>query len=237
MPKIKQGRRHHHSASREKYYEHARKGPVTPLQDISNSAGNNGPISSLEHLKIPSFVCQLSQWHISRETDQLELSFLEGSAPSIVKLSVTVSDNLSWKARVYGRLVPSTNPLYHELSAMVTSVDMLIVICRSIQSMHICEGNGDDFFVTLVKGKAGGVVRRGDAISAYFDVNSNSVHHSECFLLRKKAGRCVPCQRYRGALRAMKSRSQKRASDSSEVFHRSHANYRYIDIGHLLKRI
>ena len=114
----------------------------TPLKDVSSTTNNTNTtatIHSLEQLDIP----QLSQWHICKHTDYVELSFLQSSLnkPSIIKFTVTILKNLEWNAKVYGKTVPSESLYYEELSSIVISADSIRKICSTMQDMSICEGN------------------------------------------------------------------------------------------------
>ena len=79
------------------------------------------------------------------------MSFLNDSAPSVVKFSLTVYKNLKWSVSVFGRPVPRSNDLYTEFPILVTSVENIVMICNSIEQRCICEGNNDDEFVSILK--------------------------------------------------------------------------------------
>lgn len=233
MPKIKQGRRHHHSYTRQKCYERVRQtcsSEPVPLQN------NNSLVQSFEDINMLHVNSQLLKWHGSKTNSYIELSFLEGSAPSVVKFSVTVSNDLRWKARVYGRLVPDYNVIFDDFPCIMTSSDVIILICKSIENMYICEGNSDDLFIDVLKSK-GGVIKKDGVISAYYDENSKSIYHSKCELLRSEPGKCAHCCRYRATLRAMKSRMQRCEAASVKTSHSSHANFRYLRNDELQERL
>lgn len=235
MPKIKRGRRHHFSSSRQKHYERtwqAHGNKLNVLMDITN---HSHAIPSLEQLNVPSVMSQFSQWHSMQTSDYVELSLLQGSAPGIVKFSITINKSLGWSVRVYGRLVPDYNELYDDFPSKVTSVGVISTLCNSIEKMYVCEGNSDDEFVSMINNK-GGVIKNGDVVSAYYNENSGSIHHSKCLLLRKEVGKCSSCQQYRASLRAMKSR-QKFIQSDLKMSHNSRTNYRYLDKHELEARL
>lgn len=228
MPKVKRGRRHHYSSTRQKCYEQRWQGcnvKSNPLQDITN---RTAAPSTMEDLNIEYVTGQIPQWHISKCNDYMELSLLKGSAPGVVKFSVKVCKNLKWTVRVYGRLLPLDSVLYEEFSTQVASVESIILICSVVEGMCVCEGNSDDEFISMIKSK-GCVIRKDDVITAYYDENSNSIHHYKCQLLLRKGdvGKCFHCQSYRATLRAMKSRFQNTMS-ADRTSHNSHTNYRYL---------
>ncbi len=233
MPKIKRGRRHHYSSSR-KCYELTWQRRNDKLNNIT--LNNCAVVSFLEHINIPYTISQLSQWHTMNTENYVELSFLQGSAPSIIKFSVTVCRNLRWNVRVYGRPIPDYNDLYDDFPIFLTSVEVIISVCSAIEQMYVCEGNRDDVFISMINGK-GGVIKNDNVIGAYYDVNSKTIHHSKCLLLRKKEGRCPSCQHYRATLRAMKSRVQKSEMPHTKTSCTSHANYRYLDNNELQTRL
>ena len=224
MPKVKQGRRHHHSSSRQKYYGR------TPLKDVSSTTNNTNTtnttatINSLEQLDIP----QLSQWHICKHTDYDELSFLQSSLnkPSIIKFTVTILKNFQWNAKVYGKTVPSESLYYEELPSIVISADSIRKICSTMQDMSICEGNIDESFIDIIKSKGGSIEKNG-AVTAYFETSSNTIRHIKCHFFTKGTSRCCHCSHYRATLRAMLSRAKKSSHDMSTEMS-SHTNYRYL---------
>ncbi len=108
MPKLKTGRRHHHSAIK-KHYNSRHHYQSSHPQDISNcqshSPVNNAIITPLDDLA-PTHI---PPWHVSKTSNNLELSFLEGSSPSIVKFSTIVEKNLTWSVMVHGKLLSVDN--------------------------------------------------------------------------------------------------------------------------------
>lgn len=55
----------------------------------------------------------------------MELLLLQGSAPGVVKISVT---DLRWSVRVYGRPVPDYSDLYDKFSNVVSSTQIIVAI-------------------------------------------------------------------------------------------------------------
>ena len=99
----------------------------------------------------------------------------------------------------------------------------------------MCTGNADDSFVSILRDK-GGVIKRGEAVTAYLDVNCNCVRRNDCHIIMKESGMCKQCKQYRPTLRAMKSRSQNHTHASS-LSHDSHTNYRYLEPDDLVERL
>jgi hypothetical protein len=159
MPKLKTGRRHHHSAIK-KYYDCSHRYRFRPLQDISNRQGHHSPVqdssngSNDNNVNVTPLevlaLARIPQWHIATTTDNLELSFLEGASPNVVKFSVTINKILTWNVRVRGKLLPVDSQVYEELPVLATSVETLKQICDTIQQMDECEGNNDTFFVVNI---------------------------------------------------------------------------------------
>ena len=225
MPKLKRGRRHHHTKF--KNYERTWQNHPKPLCDVTNKSA-----TCLKHLNVTQSSLLLPQWHITKGIDYVELSYLQTSTPSIVKFSVKVCDQLKWNVRVYGRLIPSGNVIYEEYPTDITSVETLTKICTSVEGMKVCTGNEDDSFVNILRDK-GGAIKRDETVTAYLDVNCNCVRHSECLIMTKESGRCM---QYRSTLRTMKSKSQNHTHESS-LSHSSHTNYRYLEADELVERL
>ena len=60
-----------------------------------------------------------------------------------------------------------------------------------IQSMNVCEGNRDDFFIEMIRNK-GGEIKKNETVMAFFDESSNCIRHSKCPLISKEtSSRCV----------------------------------------------
>lgn len=232
MPKVKKGRRSHYSFSRVKNYERTWQGHVkeSTSPEVNSDA-------SLQSLCVPSLPSTLSKWHIVKTESNIELSYLQGSAPITVKYSVMIKDDLRWNVRVYGKLVSEHNAIFNELPHSIRCADEITMICRYIEKLFICKGNNDDDFVEIVK-KRGGVIKTLDLVSAYYFPSTNSVHHTMCPLLRNDSGKCTHCQKYRANLRALKSREKRsEGSENSKTCHNSHTNYRYLDGNQLQDRL
>ena len=192
MPKVKRGRRHHHT--KYKNYERTWQNRSTPLCDITNK-----PANCLEQLQLAQSSLLLPQWYVLKGSDYVEVSY-QTTTPSTIKFSVKVSEQLQWNVRVCGRLVPCENSLYTEHPTLVTSVETLNKLCSSVECMKICSGNDDECFVSIVKDR-GGVIMKNEAMTAYLD--GNCVRHSKCCILMKEVGRCLLCKQYRSTLRAI----------------------------------
>ena len=41
------------------------------------------------------------------------------------------------------------------------------VICSTIQSLNVCEGNSDDFFIEMIRNK-GGEIKKNETVMAFF---------------------------------------------------------------------
>ena len=226
MPKIKGGRRHHFSAAK---------------KSAMNVIGN--PITLILLFMTSQTPTTVFLWSIYLH---IFLYYLNGIILQRIvivsnfvccKIHFTVFKNLKWCLKVYGRPVPNDNHLYDELPTLIISVDSIVSICNLVQQMHVCEGNMDSAFISVVKSKGEKVTKNG-VITAYFDHNSNTVRHTKCLLLKVNAGKCEFCKLYRATLRAMTSRSQKSdSSDSDKTSHSSHTNYRYLKEEELKERL
>ncbi len=76
---------------------------------------------------------------------------------------------------VHGKLLSVDNQIYKELPVLVSFVEILKKICSAIEQMNLCEGNDEDFLVEMIKRK-GGVVRNGEVVTSYLDMNT--IRHS-----------------------------------------------------------
>lgn len=145
MPKLKQGKRHHVSAERKHYacsrINHCRH---TPLEEVTNIMQSSSSI--LSSLIPPAHTDQLPLWHVTKHDHCVELFLIQKSAPSVVKFSLVVSEDLEWKISVFNKPVPNDHQMYEELQTTVTTFEVVCEICTYIQKMSMCEGNGDDFF-------------------------------------------------------------------------------------------
>ena len=56
---------------------------------------------------------------------------------------------------------------YNELPTFVTSTEFFNVICSTIQSLNVCEGNGDDFFIEMIRNKEG-EIKKNETVMAFF---------------------------------------------------------------------
>ena len=205
--------------------------PCSPLRDVSNSTSVNSiiPLETLALAHPPG-------WQISNNADTLEMSLLANPSTSVIKLSVKTRKNLRWEVRVYDNALPVDSKIYDELPTLVTSTEFLNVICSTIQSMNVCEGNRDDFFIEMIRNK-GGEIKKNETVMAFFDESSNCIRHSKCHLISKEASRrCSACQSYRSTLRAMKSRCEN-SNPTASTSHNSHTNYRYLSNKDLATRL
>ena len=139
MPKTKKGRHHHYSASK-KHYSGTHQCHRSPLRDVSNSTSVNSiiPLETLALAHPPG-------WQISNNADTLEMSLLANHSTSAITFSVKIRKNLRWEVRVHDNALPVGSKIYDELPTLVTSTEFFNVICSTIQSLNVCEGNSDDF--------------------------------------------------------------------------------------------
>ena len=139
MPKVKTGRRCHFSSTR-KCYKRDRHTCTNNVLQSPAPAATAVPLASLEHLNITSIANQLSHWHVVGSKDVIELSLLEGSAPSVVKFSVTIDGSMRWSVRVYGRPVPNYNDLFADFPCTVVSAGTAVAMCEAVEGMCVCDG-------------------------------------------------------------------------------------------------
>ena len=161
MPKTKKGRRHHYSASK-KHYSGTYQCHRSPLRDVSNSTSVNSiiPLETLALAHPPG-------WQISNNADTLEMSLLANHSTSAITFSVKIRKNLRWEVRVHDNALPVGSKIYDELPTLVTSTEFFNVICSTIQSLNVCEGNSDDFFIEMIRNK-GGEIKKNETVMAFF---------------------------------------------------------------------
>ena len=64
-----------------------------------------------------------------------------------------IRKNLRWEVRVHDNALPVDSKIYDELPTLVNSTEFFNVIYSTIQSMNVCEGNRDDFFIEMIRNK------------------------------------------------------------------------------------
>ena len=100
----------------------------------------------------------------------------------------------------------------------------LHMICGALQRAHICQGNAESDFITLLESREGVIRSIGGGVAAYIDNVSKTVCHQNCSLLCEPgAVRCQVCRHYRATLRALKCKNQ--LNKDSKTSHDSHTNY------------
>ena len=69
------------------------------------------PNATFKNLKAEVSDCTLPNWHVCTADNVIQLSLLKNSPPepAVVKVSVTVSEDLQWTASVHGKRVPVSN--------------------------------------------------------------------------------------------------------------------------------
>ena len=238
MPKSKRGRRHHHY--RVKNYERKCQNQK-PMQDVANTItvrpDNETTSSFFQQLTASSDLSErLPAWHIYKHTNFMEFSLLDVRPPhpSVVKISLTLTSNLHWSVKVYGKLC-SISTIYNNCPVTIRSFENLYQLCKFLNEANVCHGNNDDTFIELLKSREGTIRNVCGSVVAYLDASNNTVRHQNCTLLCDGL-KCQNCHQYRASLRALVSKSNKQ-NTRSKTDSSSHANYRYLQPHELTARL
>ena len=139
--------------------------------------------------------------------------------------SLVIKCNHSWVAYVNGlQLSHSCNALQGVPEILTT--DAFLALLNKLEQCYACIGNPDDRFVELCNQRKGRFVSLKNEVTAVIqesEMAHQTIRHVSCQLLvEKENARCDVCTKYRSALRAMVSSSQKSKLEATK------ANYRFL---------
>lgn len=163
----------------------------------------------------------------------------------VVTRSVTISDDLTWKAHVHGKEIAHSNPMLKNIREILDACSLRDLI-NTLDTVHVCCGNQEKEFVDLVEVRNGSINNNG-VQSAYLDKTPHvpgddtfqgTVRASNCDIITHTA-QCTSCSGYRRNLRALVSRSKKITSPvkKKRLDMSSHTNYRYLRSPELRQRL
>ena len=105
----------------------------------------------------------------------------------------------------------------------ILTTDAFLALLNKLEQCYACIGNPDDRFVELCNQRKGRFVSLKNEVTAVIQESHQTVCHVSCQLLvEKENARCDVCTKYRSALRAMVSSSQKSKLEATK------ANYRFL---------
>ena len=155
----------------------------------------------------------------------------------VVTHSLTVKRDLTWILNIHNHLIDPQKCAVLQSVPKVLSSTSLNGLIELLERLHVCCGQPDSHFLSMIEAKKGRIVSANGNVSAYMDSYSpvslngqlfqKTVRTSSCELL-STAQKCSLCKSYRNTLRAMYHQWSKKsgnvACDTS-----SHSNYRYLN--------
>ena len=158
--------------------------------------------------------------------------------PVIITHCLTVNSDLTWVLYVHGnQLCPQTCQSLRKIPSKLDSASLYCLL-ESIDQLHICCGQPDVHFVSMLKAKKGKILTSDGKVSAKVDDYSSvylngvtypvTVRTSTCELLTTYP-KCSSCKCYRSNLRAMYSAWSRRRSLDEVSDTSSHSNERYMN--------
>lgn len=157
--------------------------------------------------------------------------------PIIITHCLTVNADLTWSLYVHNHQVKQEScPALQSIPQTLNS-ESLRNLLQVLEHLHVCCGQPDSHFVSMVTAKKGKIFSSDGKVAASIDqyapVTLNgeycqvTVRTGSCELI-SNSQKCSSCKSYRDTLRAMYNRWRKRCmcemSDSS-----SHSNERYLN--------
>ena len=157
--------------------------------------------------------------------------------PIVITHCLTVHEDLSWSLYVHNRQVqPQICPALQSVPQILTS-DSLNNLLQLLDRLHVCCGQPDSHFISMVNAKKGKIISSNGNVAASMDqyapVALNGAHYratvrtGSCELV-STSQKCSSCKSYRDMLRAMYNRwCKRRTCDLSDTS--SHSNERYLN--------
>ena len=168
-----------------------------------------------------------------------KIHYLSQSSDSIpcITHSLIIDSNLCWNARIHDQLLSSQSCT--PLKQFPSKISSSIYLNRLISTLHtisICVGNPDFVSVirqTITSKQSSAYI---DTLSTVTDskgeIYTETVRTPSCEMLVSKEGvRCSACRKYRGTLRSLRSRLEKRlaTTPTKRTDPSSHVNFRYLN--------
>ena len=156
--------------------------------------------------------------------------------PIVITHCLTVSEDLTWELYVRNRRVqPQMCQALRSVPQFLTS-DSLNNLLQLLDRLHVCCGQPDSHFISMVNAKKGKIISSDGKVAAsihqYAPIAVNGEHYratvrmGSCEMV-STSQKCTSCKSYRDTLRAMYNRwCKRRTCDLSDTS--SHSNERYL---------
>ena len=180
---------------------------------------------------------------MQQPTGLCKLESVEGVGSEVTRC-IAIQPGSTWKVFVHGRELANSSSALQDIRDTLDP-NSLRQLMTMLDNCHICQGNPDQRFVSLVEARNGSIKRQNGAMSAYLDktlpvdgVSGGTVRTTECDLISSES-KCASCAGYRKNLRAMVSSAKKLSSPviQKRLATDSHTNYRYLRSPELRERL
>ena len=155
--------------------------------------------------------------------------------PIVITHCLTVNEDLKWALYVHNRQVqPQICQALQSVSQTLTS-DSLNNLLQLLDCLHVCCGQPDSHFISMVNAKKGKIISSDGKVAASIDQYAPVAINSEHYQATVRTGscemvttshKCSACKLYRDTLRAMYNHwCKRRTRDLSDS---SHSNEQYL---------
>ena len=182
-----------------------------------------------------------SSWVKESGADAIKLCKIVGTPP-VISHCVVINEDCTWSAHVSDKAVH--DQLKEQYPSTITSASLQDLVA-TINEYHVCPGNPDSHFVSMLVQRKGRITSNDGRITAILDndgvivnkqFHDKTVRASSCQKITK-GSRCCDCETYRNTLRSLYSKLLKSKSMSKATNTTSHTNDRYLSTPERRKKV